>query len=111
MAAKKTETERLADALVKGLPVEAGKVRDQYSFNLKRDRKTVAEVLARKSRLRLNLTEAPAAKQLKALKIAAEPVRVAKGESHTGGRWGFGLVVTEENFPAARKLLEEVAGT
>jgi hypothetical protein len=109
VAENKTDTERLADTLIKGLPFEPGKVRDQCSFNLKRDGKTVAEVLARSTRLRLNLTEAPSAKQLKALKVEPEPVKIVKGEPQTGGRWALGLIVTEDNLVTARALLEAVA--
>ena len=100
MATRKTETERLADALVAGLPVERGKVHDQYSYNLRRDGRRVAEVLARKSRLRLNLVTALPARS---------PHRKLVTPTRSAGTFAAYAYVTEDNLAQVRALLEELA--
>jgi hypothetical protein len=106
MAGKKSDTERLADELVKGLGFTKRK-KAEHQLALRRDGKVIAEVLTRRDFVRVNLAVAPSAKAIRALKLEAEPVREVRGEPQNA-RWKFGLVVRADNFDAARKLLEEL---
>jgi hypothetical protein len=102
---------KVAAELTKGLKlkkVEHPKS-NAVSFLAMNGRGTLIQVLARPRVCRVYTRDAVSAVALKALKLdeAAHTV-MRKGKPAGYGRWGFGFVVTEENIPAARKLIEEL---
>jgi hypothetical protein len=107
---KKSDTERLVDSLARGLGFEPGSVKGQYSLNLKRDGRWVAELIARRTMAVLYLRNAPSAKLLRSLKLEASPApqRADGRPAAATPKWTFRLAVTVENATPARSLLEAV---
>jgi len=105
-------TEALARQLVKGLKdATPGRTKAPLTWNIRRDGKVVAEVLARPSVCVIYVREVPPAKLLKQLKLEAAPApaRADTRPASASPKWAFRAVADEANADSIRALLEAVA--
>ena len=100
---KKPATLGLALSLTKGLGFRRVERETENSVSFQHP--SGVEVLARPSRVRVYSKHVPIKTQLKSLKLEAAPARETKQRA-AQPKFSFGLVVTEDNAEAVRKLLE-----